>query len=191
MAFWNQHKLLNAPLSYRRNFIDHLWHERQAANKGACSNKSPCQLDAKLARHIAERLQLLCVAADTLHVGVTEFVLHIDKPEHPLQEVGPEVGQHGLQVDGCAARHVIPRQVLEEVLEQLRVLHVHHAVCSHKHVVQRDLCIFQKLTEKLWKKKGGGGMCYYQMLRIAESQNKQACFVNISVSTGTDLFDLF
>lgn len=151
-AFW-ENCLEVDRLTYRRNFIDHLWHEREAAHKGACGDKGPCQLDAELAGHVAEGLQLLRVAADALHVGVAELVLHVDEPEHPLQEVGPEVGQHGVQVDGGAAGHVVPSQGLEEVLEQLCVLHVHHPVRSHEHAVQRDLCVFQKLTEKLCREK--------------------------------------
>lgn len=89
------------------------------------------------------------MSADAVHVGVAELVLHVDQPEHPLQKVGPEFRQHGVQVDGSAAGHVVLGQGLEEVLEKFRVLHIHHPVCFHKHAVQRDLCVFQKLAEKL------------------------------------------
>lgn len=136
-------------LMYLWNFVDHLWHDCQATHKGASGHESPRQLDAELTRHIAKRLQLLRVPTHALHVGIAEFILNIDQSKHPLQEVSPEIRQHGLQVDGWTARHVVPCQGLEKVLEELGVLHVHHPVRSHKHVVQRDLCIFQKLTEKL------------------------------------------
>lgn len=138
-------------LMYLWNFVDHLWHDCQATHKGASGHESPGQLDAELTRHITERLQLLRVPTHALHVGVAELILNIDKSKHPLQEVSPEIRQHGLQVDGWTAGHVVPCQGLEKVLEQLGVLHVHHPVRSHKHVVQWDLCIFQKFTEKLWR----------------------------------------
>lgn len=135
------------------DLVDDFGHDRQATDKGAGSHKRSCQMDAKFARHVSERLQLIRVTADAFHVGVAEFVLHVDQPEHPLEEVGPEVWQHGFQIDSGAAGHVVPSQGLEEILEELRVLNVHHPVRSHKHVVQRDLGVLQKLPEKLWKER--------------------------------------
>lgn len=103
--------------TYRGDFVDHLGHERQATGEGARRDKGPCQLEAELARHVTKRFQLLGMAADALHVGVTELVLDVDQLEHPLQEVFPEVRQHGVQVDHAAARNVVALQLLEEVLE--------------------------------------------------------------------------
>lgn len=145
------HALAMTFQTYLWDLVHHFGHDCQAAYEGARGHKRSRQLDAKLARHVAERLQLVRVAADAFHVGVAEFILHVDKPEHPLQEVGPEVRQHGFQIDGSTARRVVPSQGLEEILEKLGVLNVHHPICSHKHVVQRDLSVIQKLPEKLCK----------------------------------------
>lgn len=136
--------------AYLGDFVDHFGHDGQAAHEDARGHEGARQLEAQLARHVAERLQLLRVPAHALHVGVAELVLHVDQAEHALQQVGPEVRQHGLQVDGGAARHVVLGEGLEEALEQLGVLHVHHAVGAHKHAVQRRLGVLQQLQEELW-----------------------------------------
>lgn len=96
--------------------------------------------------------------AHAVHVAIAELVLDVDEPEHALQQVGPELGQHGLKVDGRSAADVVPRQVLEELLEELRVLDVHHAVGSYKHAVEGVLGVFQKLPEKLCREKRKRGI---------------------------------
>lgn len=141
--------------TYRGHLIHHVRNESKPSHKGAGGYEGPCQLDPEFARNVAEGLQLLRVPAHALHVGVAELVLNVDQPEHPLQEIGPEVRQHGVHVDGRAAGQVVLGQRREEVLEQLGVVYVHHAVGSHEHAVQRGLRVFQELSEKLCGRRRG------------------------------------
>lgn len=142
-------KTKKAAFAYRGHLIHHVWHEGEASHEGARGHEGSRHLDPHLARNVAEGLQLLRVLAHALHVGVAELVLDVDQPEHPLQEVGPEVRQHGFQVDGGAAGDVVAGQRGEELREQLGVLYVHLAVGPHEHVVQWRLGVFQELLEEL------------------------------------------
>lgn len=84
---------------------------------------------------------------DALQVVVAEVVLGVEQLEHVLQQPGPEVVQHLLQVDVPA--RVVALQLGEQVLEHARVLHVQLPVSAREHAVQGLLRVVQQLQEKL------------------------------------------
>lgn len=143
--------------THRGDFADHVRYELQAKGEGAGSDEGSAQLQSQLARHIAERHQLLRMPTHAFHVRVAELVLRVDQAEHPLEQFGPELGKHVIEVHGRAARRVVEPQVTKEVLEELGVLHVHHSVGEYEHVVQRLLGIVEQLSEKLYERQNGEG----------------------------------
>lgn len=53
-------------------------------------HERPPQLQAQLRRHVAERVQVLHVIRDALHVGVVEGILGVQHGEHTLVEDAEE-----------------------------------------------------------------------------------------------------
>lgn len=123
--------------------------DHEPLDKGPRDDEGPVDLELQPPGHISEGLQLLHVLADALQVVVAEVVLRVEQLEHVLQQPGPEVVQHLLQVD--VAARVVALQLGEQVLEHARFLQVELLVSAREHLVQRLLCVVQELQEKLCK----------------------------------------
>lgn len=123
--------------------------DHQPLDKGPRDDEGPVDLDLQPPGHISEGFQLLHVLADALQVVVAEVVLRVEQLEHVLQQPGPEVVQHLLQVD--VAARVVALQLGEQVLEHARFLQVELLVSALEHLVQRLLRVVQELQEKLCK----------------------------------------
>lgn len=76
-----------------------------------------------------------------------ERKLTVHDGEHFLTQDGEKVFQHFDDV--CVARVVILLQVTKQILEQVRVLFVHHSVRLLEHVVEAHSRLVQHVSEVL------------------------------------------
>lgn len=71
----------------------------QPLDKRPSSDEGPGDLGLQLPGDVSKGLELICVFADALQVVVREVILRVEQLKHALQQPGPEVIQHLLQVD--------------------------------------------------------------------------------------------
>lgn len=126
---------------YLRHSLGHLAANGQPLDECACSNKGPRNLSFELPGHVSKGLELVGVLADTLQIVLRDGILRVEQREHAFQQPRPKVVEHFLQVD--VSPRVVALQLSEQVLENLRVLHVRFAVSPHKHLVQGALRVLQ------------------------------------------------
>lgn len=126
---------------YLRHSLGHLPAYREPLDKCACSDECPGNLSLELPGHVSKGLELVGVLTDTLQIVLSNNVLGVEQREHTLQQPRPKVIKHFLQVN--ISSRVIALQLGEQVLKDLRVLHVRLAVSPHKHLIQGSLCVLQ------------------------------------------------
>lgn len=129
--------------------VGYLPPDGEPLDKRACSDECPGNLSLEFPGHISKGLELVGVLGDTLQIILGDDILGVQQSEHALQQPRPEVIEHFLQVHVPA--RVVALQLGEQVLEDLRVLHVGLAVSPHKHLVKGPLRVFQQLQEEFWE----------------------------------------
>lgn len=133
---------------YLWHSLGHLPANRESLDKCACSDECPGNLSLELPGHVSKGLQLVGVLTDTLQIVLSDDILGVEQCEHTLQQPWPKVIKHFLQVNIPSS--VIALELGEQVLKNLRVLHVRLAVSPHKHLIQGPLCVLQQLQEEFW-----------------------------------------
>lgn len=139
-------------MAYLRHPVGHLSPDCEALDEGAGGNERPVDLGLEFLGHVSKGFELVHVLVDTFQIVLCDQVLGVEQLEHAFQQPRPKVIKHFLQVD--VATLVVALQLRKQVLKNLYILHVGLAICPFKHLVQRPLCVVQKLQEKLCGQRG-------------------------------------